>query len=572
MEMRGMGVCSGIAIGTAFVVRPLPAEGLCQKRAKGDAAGELARFAEAKLAAAAELRAVAAAMAAQPEQAKIFEAQQQILEDEEIFEMVSETVNEREASAEAAVQDAFDAYIRILSKSKNQRIRERADDLLDVCKRLLRILAGAQAQDLSHLPKPVILVAHDLLPGDTATLDRAKVLAIVCETGGVTSHTAILAKSYGIPTVLGVTDALMQIRDGDTLVVDADAGTVLPRPSDADAASCGAKQAAAAASLADAVSFQKRPCRLKSGERIEIGLNIGSPADADAADACDFVGLFRSEFLYMHAERLPDEQTQFAAYKQVLERMGGRPVTLRTLDIGGDKTLPYLELPKEANPFLGRRALRLCFDEPALFRSHLRAAYRASAFGTLRIMFPMVGSMDDWYGAKSAAQAVREELQSEGVPFDRGLQLGVMIEIPSLALLSDLIAAEADFASIGTNDLCQYLCAADRMEPGVAPYYQSFSPACLRILGQIITAFRQAGKDISVCGELAGDPQASAFLAGLGLRKFSMSAACIGAVKRELANVDLTEAEALAAALQKLPTQQAVLERIRQARAASLTR
>ena len=296
----------------------------------------------------------------------------------------------------------------------------------------------------------------------------------------------------------------------------------------------------------DAARFLSAEGRLKDGTRIEIGLNIGSAEETGALRTCDFVGLFRTEFLYMQTERLPDEEEQFAAYRRVLADAAGKPVTLRTLDIGGDKTLPHLPLPHEENPFLGCRALRLCLREKELFYTQLRAALRASVFGNLWLMFPMVGTPDDIRAAKSAVLEAQRMLEYRGLPYDPKVRVGIMIEIPSIAMVADKAAQECDFASVGTNDLCQYLHAADRMNPQTEAYYQSLSPAMFKTLRMIFDAFNTAGKPVSVCGELAGNPLAAPALAGLGLKKFSMNASSVASVKRALSRFSLDECKAIA--------------------------
>lgn len=301
--------------------------------------------------------------------------------------------------------------------------------------------------------------------------------------------------------------------------------------------------------------YYLKPAHLKSGEQIEIGLNVGSPEYTDAFEAVDFVGLLRTEFLYMQSDHMPTEEEQYRAYAQVVTNAGGKPVTLRTLDIGGDKTLPYFELPKEDNPFLGKRALRLCFANPDIFNTQLRAALRASAKGPLWLMFPMVGSVDDIRAAKAAVERAKEELRAEGIAFDENLKVGIMIEIPAIAEIADLAAQEVDFASVGSNDLIQYTTAVDRMNADIADYYQSFSPAIVRMLGKIFSAFHEAGKPISVCGELAGNEQAALILAGLGLRKMSMSGSRISRIKRALSRYTLTQMEELAEQAKMLATE-----------------
>lgn len=492
------------------------------------------------------------------EQAKIFSAHREILEDEELQQAIFDNIREENMTAEYAVYTACGAFIELLKKAVDETIALRAADVADVRDRLVRTLRGQDRPSLSRLPGNCILVAHDLLPSDTASLDRAHVLGIVTETGSDTSHTAILARSFRIPALVGVKDALSLVKDRQTLLLNAEANELIVSPDEVEIAAGKQKRAVWLARQSAADAFLAKPACTKDGKRVQIGLNIGSDGD-ELPEFADFTGLFRTEFLYMNADRLPTEDEQFAAYHRVLQKAGKRSVTLRTLDIGGDKTLRYMQLPKEENPFLGKRALRLCFDERELFLTQLRAALRASAFGNLQIMFPMVGSIDDIRRAKAFVDSAKAELHTRGEAFDENVRLGIMIEIPSIAMAADLAAREVDFASIGTNDLCQYLFAADRMNPDLSAYAQPFAPAFLRVLQSSISAFRTAGKEISMCGELAGDPRATALLTGLGLRKFSMSASAVPAIKMALAGIDSAQAESLAAETIGLATQAEVI-------------
>ena len=546
MEIKGVGISGGITIGKAYKFQPLEitVEHVCC--AEGCEEEQQKRCDLAKQTAREQLDALTEEMKGQPDKAKIFAAHQEFLEDEEIDEMVHDFVYEEHFSAEMAIESTYNQFIKIISKSKNKLIAERAADLQDVKLRLLCILMGKKKKDLKNLPENSVIVARDLLPSDTAEMDRKNVLAIVTEEGGATSHSAIIAKSYRIPAVLGAVGAMGCIEDGAAVIVDADKGVVIAEADETLLEEYREKKLISDREAEIAESWAGKPAETADGVHIATGLNIGSHKSTDGYENCDYVGLLRTEFLYMDSDHLPTEEEQFNIYKTILENMNGKTVTLRTLDIGGDKTLKYKELPKEANPFLGRRALRLCFDEPEIFRTQLRAAYRASVYGKLQIMFPMVGSMDDWRRARDFAANVKAELDAEGLAYDKELKLGVMIEIPAAAIIADMLAQEADFASVGTNDLCQYLCAADRLEPSVKDYYQSYSPAFVRVLGHIFKSFNEAGKEISVCGEMAGDYKASALLAGLGLRKFSMAPSSLGKVKYTLSHYSIPQCEELA--------------------------
>jgi len=504
------------------------------------------------------LRLIDSFSAENADKAKIFEAHREILTDEEIDgEIRTAILGERQA-ADFAVNRVYTEFALLLSKVEDELIAARATDIRDVRNRLIRILHGEKEKNLSALSGPVVVVAHDLLPSDTATMDRKNVLGIVTEVGGATSHSAILARSFGIPAVLGVPDVTEAFTDGAYAAVDAITGEVYLEPDEETRLRIGNKRNAFQKDRLDAARYLVDGGRLADGTHVDIGLNIGSGAEMDAIQYCDFVGLFRTEFLYMQTDRLPDEETQFSAYRDVLQKAGGKPVTIRTLDIGGDKTLPGLSLPKEENPFLGCRALRLCLRNRDLFLTQLRAILRASVFGELWVMFPMVGSPDDLRAAKDALSEAMRMLDQRGVPYDKTIKTGVMIEIPSAALMAADIAAECDFASVGTNDLCQYLHAADRMNPDVKAYYQSFSPAMFRMLKMIFDAFIAAKKPVSVCGELAGNSAAAPVLAGLGLRKFSMNASSVAGVKRALRKIGFDGAQTLAERVCALDTELAV--------------
>ena len=556
MELNGIAVSEGIVIGKALVYRPDAASAERVSVSADAVPAEIEKWTSAKQTATQQLEQLCSGRDVSAEEAAILAAHREILDDEEIDELVREKIGEGK-SAPWAAEETFTFFADTLAKSKNALIAERSADMLDVCARVVSVLRGTNRQMLSALNAPVILIARDLLPSETASMDRKNILGIAQEEGGPTSHSAIIARSAGIPAVFGAGEALRQIADGDEVILDGIGGKILVSPDARQREEYLRRIRELSEKSARASRFVHEPAALRSGERIQLGLNIGGEGVSDAG-CCDFIGLYRSEFLYMDSDHMPTEEEQFQAYSSVLQSMNGKPVTLRTLDIGGDKTLRYLSLPHENNPFLGKRAVRLCFDEPELFRTQLRAAYRASVYGKLNIMFPMIGSLEDWRRARAFAESVRRELEAERVTVSPDVRLGIMIEIPSAAILAHRFAQEVDFASIGTNDLCQYLCAADRIEPGVREYYQPFSPAVLITIEHVIRAFEAAGKELSMCGELAGNAKASVLLAGMGLKKFSMSAASIGAVKMALAGASLEEAQALAGAALSCATQEEV--------------
>jgi phosphotransferase system enzyme I (PtsI) len=378
-------------------------------------------------------------------------------------------------------------------------------------------------------------------------MDKSKVLAILTETGGVTSHAAIIAKSYGIPTILGIQGLLENASHGQMAAVNADEGMVILDPDAEELAEYEKKYEAYSRDRKEAQSFLSAEGRSRCGVKIEIGLNISGADDAElsAARHTDFAGLFRTEFLFMGRDDLPPEEEQISSYRKVLESFGEKAVILRTIDIGGDKPLSSVEMPREDNPFLGNRALRFCFSNPAIFKSQIRAALLSSVYGNLWLMLPMVTSVDDIINAKDIIAGVRDELVKEGKSIGE-IKTGIMVEIPSIALVADHAAREADFACIGTNDLCQYVCAADRHNSAVEPYYQSYHPALFKLIRETVSAFWKEGKPVSICGELAADPAACSVLIGLGLRKLSMGAASVARVKRAISNLTVAKCEEIA--------------------------
>lgn len=550
MIFTGTSVCGGAAVAPALLYAPAELAVRRERLSPADVSAELERYEQAVAQAGRELEELRARFAGEHEaQGKIFDAHREILEDEEIVAAVRLAISEEKKCCAWAVESVCQMYAGLFEQLEDPLLRERSADVRDVGGRLLRACLGAAQVSLARLPRPCILVAHDLLPSDTAALDRENVLGIVTEVGGATCHSAIIARSYDIPAVLGVAHITERIRDGEELVLDADQGQVISSPTPAQRESFQRLREEGLVRRAQAAQWRDRPCRSRDGVEIAVGLNVADPTPGELealGSAADFIGLFRTEFLYMGRDRLPTEEEQFQRYKALLLRAGDKPVTLRTLDIGADKPLSCYPRPREENPALGLRGLRLCLADRELFRAQLRAALRASVYGRLQIMFPMVGGVEDFMAARSVVEEVEEELRRERVSFREGLPLGAMIEVPSAALMAGALASRADFASIGTNDLSQYLLAADRTNPEVAPCCQSFHPAVFRLIQLAVAAFSDAGKPISVCGELGGEPLSTAVLVGLGIRKLSMSLSRISGVKMLLARHSVPELEALA--------------------------
>jgi phosphoenolpyruvate-protein phosphotransferase (PTS system enzyme I) len=555
MVLNGKCAAPGTAVGRIFIYKNnilLPKESLISE---GEQQSNLDHYLMVKKQALEEFAEIKSAMQKHdPKKAEIFEAYQEIINDIVINEEIPSKILNENWAGDWAIYQVYETVIVVLRQTADSLIAERAADFDNVRSMLLRLWYGERNDGLERLTDYVIIAANDILPSDIACIDRNKVLAIVAETGGITSHTAIIAKSYGIPTVLGINKLFDTVKHGQMAAVNADEGIVILDPEESVVEEYTQKSNIFLRNKMITETYLYREGCTADGVKIDIGLNISNvDTDLAAADYTDSVGVFRTEFLYMGRDTLPSEDEQFAVYSRVLERYGQRPVIIRTLDIGGDKELTSMDLPKEKNPFLGNRAIRFCFCKPDIFITQLKAALRASVYGSLWLMLPMVGSIEDIRRAKEFICLAREELKNEGETFSE-IKIGIMIEIPSIALVSDLAVKEVDFASIGSNDLCQYLCAADRMNSEVESYYQSYHPAMFRLLKEIINVFEKAEKPISICGEMGADKLAIPVLLGLGLRKLSMSAASVAAVKRTLSVFTLKQTEEIAAKVLELPT------------------
>ncbi len=557
MVIKGNPASPGIAIGEVYLFQPFVPDIRQDSIAQDEVEANIQKYHGAKQAVEMELEHIVSRLQQDdPDKAAIFVAHQAILTDVTLDEEIVDMVTNELSSADYAILKVYDRYIEIFENLEDELIRERAADLRDVRSRLLRCWAGVEEKNLATLERDAIVVAEDLFPSDTATLNRKKVLAILTEVGGPTSHSAIIARSYEIPAVLGIPNVLACLRQGGTVIVDALQGVVIVDPSPEELAEYTKKLEAYRGKVAETKKFLDAQPLTADGVRVDVQLNIGSAGkeELDGSRYTDGVGLFRTEFLYMGRAQLPTEEEQYTTYRRVLETYGDRPVILRTLDIGGDKQLKSMPLPKEENPFLGNRALRLCFTHPELFRTQLRAALRASVHGNLWIMLPMVASLDDIRRAKAMIEEAKAELTKEGIPFSTAYKLGIMVEIPSIALIADLAAQEVDFASIGSNDLCQYMTAVDRMNPALVDYYQSYHPAMFRLIGYVVEQFKRLNKPVGVCGEMGGDPLAAVVLVGLGMRKLSMGLASVAPIKKLLAGLTVQKAEELANTVKALPT------------------
>ncbi|MFZ5815957.1 MAG: phosphoenolpyruvate--protein phosphotransferase [Bacillota bacterium] len=540
--LRGVSAAAGIAVGGAVVYRPDTA-GQSAERAAGSPEQERARFEAALVQVERDLDALMARADQQGQE--ILGAHKLMLQDPELRAMVEGAVGAGK-SADAAVSEAIEQFAAMLESLGDEYLRERAADVRDVGRRLLAALSGRTVG--LQLTRPAIVVARDLAPTDTLGLDRAMLLGIVTEQGGPTSHTSILARSWGIPAVVAATGVLEAAADGVTIALDGTAGEVVLSPDPVTRDRYRTKMEEAQAQAERDRAEMGLPAVTPDGHRVELAANAGSPDEVALAmeKGAEGVGLLRSEFLFMGRESAPDEEEQYQAYAAALRHARGHRVIIRTLDIGGDKDLPYLGIPKEENPFLGVRALRLCFRRPALFRAQLRALLRASVHGKLAIMFPMVGGLEELRQAKEALAEARQSLEAEGHPIAADYEVGIMIEIPSAALVADHLAKEVDFFSIGTNDLVQYTLAVDRGNPELAAMYQPYHPAVLNLIDRVIQAAHRHGKWVGVCGEMGGLPAGALLLLGLGIDELSMSPSLLAQIRRLVRSTTLAEAQAVA--------------------------
>ncbi|WEY51325.1 phosphoenolpyruvate--protein phosphotransferase [Latilactobacillus sakei] len=478
------------------------------------------------------------------EEAQVFDAHMMILADPEFTGAIEGKINDDKVNAEQALKEVADLFVATFeAMTDNAYMQERAADIKDVTKRVLSHLLGVTLPNPALIDEEVIVIAHDLTPSDTAQLNGKFVKAFVTDVGGRTSHSAIMARSLEIPAIVGTETVTQDVKAGDLLIVDGINGDVVLDPTDADIAEYDVKAQAFADQKAEWEKLKNEKSVTKDGKTFTVAANIGTPKDLAGVleNGSEAIGLYRTEFLYMDSAELPSEDDQFEAYKTVLEGMDGKPVVVRTMDIGGDKKLPYLPLPEEMNPFLGYRAIRISLDRDDIFRTQLRALLRASNYGKLRIMFPMIATVAEFRQAKGILEDEKAKLIAAGQTVSDDLQVGMMVEIPASAVLANQFAKEVDFFSIGTNDLIQYAMAADRMNERVSYLYQPYNPAILRLIKNVIDASHKEGKWTGMCGEAAGDSIMAPLLVGMGLDEFSMSATSVLRVRSLMKRLDTTE-------------------------------
>ena len=471
-----------------------------------------------------------------------------ILEDEELEEEILAYLEEKLVTADVAASKIIDMQVAMLSEIDDEYLKERAGDIRDIGNRLIRNILGMHIVDLGDIQDESILIAYDLTPSETAQLNLDKVLGFITDIGGRTSHTSIMARSLELPAIVGTNNITKVVKTGDMLILDATNNEIHVNPSAEQVEKFKAQQEKEAAEKAELAKLKDLPAETLDGHRVEVVGNIGTIRDVDGVlrNGGEGVGLYRTEFLFMDRSQLPTEEEQFEAYKEVVEAMEGKLVVLRTMDIGGDKELPYLELPKEMNPFLGWRAVRIGLVRREILDTQLRAVLRASAFGKLAVMFPMIISVEEIRELKGIMADLKAQLRNEGKAFDENIQIGVMVETPSAAVNARHLAKEVDFFSIGTNDLTQYTLAVDRGNEVIAHLYNPLTPSVLNLIKQVIDASHAEGKWTGMCGELAGDVRATALLLGMGLDEFSMSGISVPHVKKLVRNINFADAKALA--------------------------
>ena len=549
--LKGIAASDGVAVAKAYLlVQP---DLSFNKTSVEDTDAEATRLDDALAKSTEELQAIRdkAAQSLGEAEAQVFDAHLMVLSDPEMVGQIKQNIQDNKVNAEAALKEVTDMYIGMFeAMDDNAYMQERAADIRDVAKRILAHLLGVTLPNPSMINEEVIVVAHDLTPSDTAQLDRTYVKAFVTDIGGRTSHSAIMARSLEIPAIVGTKEITDKVKAGDILAVNGIIGDVIIDPTDAEKSEFEAEAKAYADQKAEWDKLKNAETVTADGKHVELAANIGTPKDLEGVhkNGGEAVGLYRTEFLYMDSSDFPTEEDQYQAYKAVLEGMEGKPVVVRTMDIGGDKELPYLTLPHEMNPFLGYRALRISLSElgDGMFRTQMRALLRASVHGNLRIMFPMVATLKEFRAAKAIFEDEKQKLVNEGVEVSNDIQVGIMIEIPAAAVLADKFAKEVDFFSVGTNDLIQYTMAADRMNERVSYLYQPYNPSILRLIKNVIDAAHAEGKWAGMCGEMAGDQTAVPLLLGMGLDEFSMSATSILKTRSLMKRLDTTQMAELA--------------------------
>ncbi|ATO31807.1 Phosphoenolpyruvate-protein phosphotransferase [Dickeya dianthicola] len=556
--ISGILVSPGIAFGKALLLKDDEIVVNRKKISADQVDREIELFLTGRAKASKQLEAIKqkAAETLGPEKEAIFEGHIMLLEDEEFEQEIISLIRDDHASADAAAFSVIETQAKALEELDDEYLKERAADMRDIGKRLLKNILGLHIVDLGDIQDEVILIAKDLTPSETAQLNLNKVLGFITDIGGRTSHTSIMARSLELPAIVGTIDATQKIKNGDFIILDGVNNKIYQNPDQATIDQLKAVQEQYNTEKYELAKLKDLPAISLDGHQVEVCANIGTVRDVAGAErnGAEGVGLYRTEFLFMDRDALPTEEEQFQAYKAVAQALGDQAVIVRTMDIGGDKDLPYMNLPKEENPFLGWRAIRICLDRKEILHSQLRAILRASAFGKLRIMFPMIISVEEVRTLKAELEMLKGQLRAEGKVFDETIDVGVMVETPAAAAIAHHLAKEVDFFSIGTNDLTQYTLAVDRGNELISHLYNPMSPAVLTLIKQVIDASHAEGKWTGMCGELAGDERATLLLLGMGLDEFSMSAISIPRIKKIIRNANYEDAKALAEQALAQPT------------------
>ena len=499
------------------------------------------------------------------DKAAIFDGHIMLLEDEDLIEEVEAKITGDKLPAARALREGIDEYCEMISKLDDPYLRERAADLQDIGKRWLKNLLEIKINDFSNLEPNTIVVTKDLTPSDTAQIDLENCVGFITEIGGKTAHSAIMARSLELPAVVGVKGVLGEVKDGELVIMDGETGEIFLEPTEKLVEEYKIKQEKIRVEKEELKKLIHEEAVTLDGRKVDIWGNIGSPNDVDAVieSGATGIGLYRTEFLFMNSDHFPTEEEQYQAYRVVAEKMQGKPVTIRTMDIGGDKELPYLDLPKEMNPFLGYRAIRISLENKDMFKTQLRAILRASQYGQIKIMYPMISSINEIRKANAILEECKKELDEIGKIYDRNIKVGIMVETPSTAIVAYKFAKEVDFFSIGTNDLTQYFLAVDRGNELVSSLYNSFNPAVLEAIQKVIDAAHHAGISVSMCGEFAGDKRATRLLLGMGLDSFSMSASSGLTVKKIIRNSNYVDAQKYRDLILKQDTPEDVIEKLK---------
>ncbi|HDT6356896.1 TPA: phosphoenolpyruvate--protein phosphotransferase [Staphylococcus aureus] len=561
--IKGIAASDGVAIAKAYLLVE-PDLTFDKNEKVTDVEGEVAKFNSAIEASKVELTKIRnnAEIQLGADKAAIFDAHLLVLDDPELIQPIQDKIKNENANAATALTDVTTQFVTIFESMDNEYMKERAADIRDVSKRVLSHILGVELPNPSMIDESVVIVGNDLTPSDTAQLNKEFVQGFATNIGGRTSHSAIMSRSLEIPAIVGTKSITQEVKQGDMIIVDGLNGDVIVNPTEDELIAYQDKRERYFADKKELQKLRDADTVTVDGVHAELAANIGTPNDLPGVieNGAQGIGLYRTEFLYMGRDQMPTEEEQFEAYKEVLEAMDGKRVVVRTLDIGGDKELSYLNLPEEMNPFLGYRAIRLCLAQQDIFRPQLRALLRASVYGKLNIMFPMVATINEFREAKAILLEEKENLKNEGHDISDDIELGIMVEIPATAALADVFAKEVDFFSIGTNDLIQYTLAADRMSERVSYLYQPYNPSILRLVKQVIEASHKEGKWTGMCGEMAGDETAIPLLLGLGLDEFSMSATSILKARRQINGLSKNEMTELANRAVDCATQEEVIE------------